>query len=105
VSLTATALEVLTAAAGELQSMGAAIDAQNSAAAATATGVISTAAEEVSTVTATQFVIHAQMYQTVSTQAVAIHELFTTTLRTTTGSYAGTAAANAIATSGLAARG
>jgi hypothetical protein len=45
--------------------MGAATNAENSAAAAPATGVIPAAADGVSAVMAAQFVIHAQMYQTV----------------------------------------
>jgi hypothetical protein len=90
--------ELLTAAAGELTSVGAAIYAENAAAAAPTTGVIPAAADEVSTLTAAQFVAHAQMYQALSAQAAAIHEAFVTTLGTTAGSYAATEAANTVAT-------
>jgi hypothetical protein len=90
--------ELLTAAAGELTSVGAAINAENAAAAAPTTGVIPAAADEVSTLTAAQFVAHAQMYQALSAQAAAIHEAFVTTLGTTAGSYAATEAANTVAT-------
>ena len=47
--------------------------------------------------TAAQFVAHAQMYQAVSAQAAAIHEMFVNTLATSAGSYAATEAANAAA--------
>jgi PE family len=40
---------------------------------------------------------HTQMYQAVSAQAAAIHEMFVNTLGTSAGSYAATEAANAIA--------
>ena len=54
-------------------------------------------ADEVSALTAAQFVAHAQLYQAVSAQAAAIHEMFVNTLGTSTGSYAATEAANAAA--------
>jgi PE family len=73
------------------------MSAQNAAAAAPTTGVVPAAADEVSALTAVQFVAHAQLYQTVSTQAAAIHEMFVNTLGTRAGSYAVTEAANAIA--------
>jgi hypothetical protein len=52
----------------------------------------------VSALTAAQFAAHAALYQEVSAQATAIHELFVTTLGTSAGSYAATEAANAAAT-------
>jgi hypothetical protein len=60
--------------------------------------VIPAAADEVSALTAAQFAAHAQMFQAVSAQAQAIHEMFVNTLRTSAGSYAFTEAANAVAT-------
>jgi hypothetical protein len=57
------------------------------------------AADEVSALTATQFAAHAQMYQAVSAQAAAIHEMFVNTLGTGAGSYAATEAAKAAAAS------
>jgi hypothetical protein len=60
--------------------------------------VIPAAADEVSALTATQFAVHAQMYQAVSAQADAIHQLFVSTLGTSATSYAATEAANAMAT-------
>ncbi len=89
--------ELLTAAAGNLNGIGSVMVAQNAAAAAPTTGVIPAAADEVSALTAAQFAAHAQMYQAVSAQAAAIHELFTATLKASAGSYAATEAANAAA--------
>ena len=89
--------EALSAAAGTLQGIGSSLSAQNAAAAAPTTGVVPAAADEVSALTAAQFAAHAQMYQAVSAQAAAIHEMFVNTLGTSAGSYAATEAANAIA--------
>ncbi|MGH3552164.1 MAG: PE family protein, partial [Mycobacterium sp.] len=83
-------------AAGNLTGIGSALAAQNAAVAAPTTGVIPAAADEVSALTAAQFAAHAQMYQAVSTQAAAIHEMFVNTLGTSAGSYAFTEAANAV---------
>jgi PE family len=91
--------DLLTAAAGDLQGIGSVMVAQNAAVAGPTTGVIPAAADEVSALTAAQFAAHAQMYQAVSAHAAAIHELFTTTLNTSAGSYAATEAANAAAAS------
>src|SRR5579884_52102 len=96
-SFVTTQPEALTAAAANLQGIGASMSAQNAAAAAPTTGVVPAAADEVSALTAAQFVAHAQMYQAVSAQAAAIHEMFVNTLTTSAGSYAATEAANAIA--------
>ena len=87
--------EELSAAAGQLQSIGAAFTAGSQAAAGPTTGVVPAAADEVSILTAAQFAAHAQMYQAVSAQAAAIHELFVHTLGLSSGSYAATEAANA----------
>jgi hypothetical protein len=96
-SFVTTQPELLAAAAGDLEGIGSAMVAGNAAAAAPTTGVMPAAADEVSALTATQFAAHAQMYQAVSAQAAAVHELFVTTLRTSAGSYAATEAANTIA--------
>jgi hypothetical protein len=71
--------------------------ASNSAAAGPTTGVIPAAADEVSALTATQFAIHATMYQAIGAEATAIHQQFIATLSTSAASYAATEAANAIA--------
>jgi PE family len=96
-SFVTTQPELLTAAAGNLAGIGSAMNAENSAAAAPTTGVIPAAADEVSALTAAQFAVHAQMYQVISAQAAAIHDMFVNTLETSAGSYAATEAANAVA--------
>ena len=89
--------EMLTSAAGQLQCVGTAIAAQNAAIAGPTTGVVSAAADEVSALTATQFGAHAAMYQAVSAQAAAVHDMFVHILGASAGSYAATEAANTIA--------
>jgi hypothetical protein len=89
--------ELLTAAANQLQGIGSIITAQNAAAAAPTLGVVPAAADEVSGLTATQFAAHAALYQEVSAQAAAIHDLFVQVLRTSGASYADTETVNAIA--------
>jgi hypothetical protein len=88
---------MLTSAAGELQSIGAAVAAGNTAAAAPTTGVVPAAADEVSALTAVHFAAHGALYQEFSAQATAIHELFVSTLATSAGSYATAEACNAAA--------
>ena len=88
--------EALASAASGLQNIVAVAAAGNAAAATSTTGVIPAAADEVSVLTAAQFAAHAALYQTISAQATAIHELFVATLGTSAGSYAATEAANAL---------
>jgi hypothetical protein len=97
-SFVSTQPEALSAAAGNLQGIGSAVNAQNAAAAAPTTGVVPAAADEVSALTAAQFAAHAQLYQAVSAQAAAIHEAFVNTLGTSATSYLNTEIANAAAT-------
>ena len=96
-SFVTTQPEALSAAATSLAGIGTTMSARNAAVAAPTTGLVPAAADEVSALTATQFTIHAQMYQAVSAQAEAIHQLFVSTLGTSATSYAATEAANAIA--------
>jgi hypothetical protein len=96
-SFMSTQPEALTAAAGVLQGIGASMSAQNAATAAPTTGVVPAAADQVSALTAAQFAAHAQLYQAISAQADALHEMFVNTLGICAGSYAATEAANAIA--------
>lgn len=96
-SFVTTQPEVLAASACTLQGIGSAVNAGNAAAAAPTTAVIPAAADEVSALTAVQFAAHAQMYQAVSAQAAAIHEMFVNALNTSADSYAATEAANAAA--------
>ena len=98
-SFVSTQPEALAVAAGALQGIGSSLSAQNAAAAAPTTGVVPAAADQVSALTAAQFAAHAQVYQAVSAQAAAIHELLVNTLATSAGSYAATEAANVIAAS------
>ncbi len=73
--------------------------AQNAAAAAATTRLPPATTDEVSVLTATQFIAYAAMYQTVGAQAMAVHELFTAILRASAGSYAAIETANTIAAS------
>jgi hypothetical protein len=95
-SFVTTQPDSLSAAAGDLQGVGADLTAHNSAAVGPTTVVSPAAADEVSALTAAQFSAHAQLYQAVSAQADAIHEMFVSTLSTSAGSYAATEAANAV---------
>ncbi|ORV17866.1 PE family protein [Mycobacterium celatum] len=98
-SFVTTQPEMLSAAAGNLQGIGAGLTAQNQAAAVSTTTVLPAAADEVSALTAAQFAAHAQLYQAVSAQASATHQMFVSTLSVSAGSYAATEAANAVAAS------
>ncbi len=89
--------ELLSAAAANLAAIGSTLSAQNAAAAAPTTGVVPAAADEVSALTATQFATHASMYQSISAQAEAIHQMFVATLNASANSYLATEAANAAA--------
>jgi hypothetical protein len=96
-SFVTTAPEALTAAAGDLDVIGTALAAQNAAAAAPTTGVAPAAADEVSALQATQFSAYGNLYQQISAQAKAIHEMFVHTLGASADSYGATEAANAAA--------
>lgn len=87
--------EMLAATAGELQSINAVARAGNAAVAGPTTGVVSAAADLVSLLTASQFAAHAQLYQAISAEAMAVQEQLATTLGISAGSYAATEAANA----------
>jgi len=89
--------EELAAAADNLQSITAAFSAVNAAAAGPTTAVVPAAADEVSALTAARFAVHAERYQTLSAQAVAIHQLLAATLAVAAGSYAATEDASAAA--------
>lgn len=95
-SFVTTQPETLTIAAGDLQAIGTAMAAQNAGATGPTTGVIPAAADEVSALTATQFAMHAAMYQALSAQAAAVHDMFVSTLGTSAVSYAVTEAAGAV---------
>ena len=88
--------EALSTAAGSLSNIGCSLSAQNAAAQAPTTGVVPPSADEVSMQTAARFAAHGQMYQQVSAQAQAIHQMFVATLHGSAGAYAATEAANAL---------
>jgi len=96
-SFVTTRPEMLAAAAGELEGIGSAMNAPNVAAADPTAAVVPAAADDVSALTAAQFAAHAQMWQAVSAQAVAIHEMCVNTLGTNAESYPATEATNAAA--------
>ncbi|MCV7259058.1 PE family protein [Mycobacterium shimoidei] len=98
-SFVSTQPEALASAASTLAGVGSALNARNAAAQASTMGVVPAAADEVSVLTAAQFVAHAQMYHQVSAQAAAIHEMFVATLNNSAMTYASTEAANAVAAS------
>jgi PE family len=89
--------EILATAAENLQSVGLRLQAQNSAAVAPTTGLMPPASDEVSALTAMQFIAHAHAYQAVSAQAAAIHQMFVTMLAAGADSYTTAEAANAAA--------
>ena len=91
--------DVLASSAGTLQGIGAAVNTGSAAAAVPTTALVPAAADEVSALTAMQFAAHGQMYQAVSTQAAAIHEMFVQAMQVSADSYAATEAANAAAAS------
>ena len=88
----------LTAAAGNLEGIGSAVSASNAAEAAPTTGLAPAAGDEVSALTAAAFAAHGVLYQEVSAQAAAVHQMFVATLQASAGSYAATEAANVTAT-------
>jgi PE family len=98
-SFVTTQPQMLTEVSSDLQAIGSALGGRNAAAAHPTNGVVPAAADEVSALTAAQFTAHAQIYQAVSAQAGAVHDMFVTTLAASAGSYAATEAANAIAVS------
>ena len=86
----------LTAASGNMQDIGLSMAANNAAAAVPTTGVVPAAADPVSALTAAQFASHAQLYQTISAQAAAIHQQMVATLGSNANAYACTETANAL---------
>ncbi|OBI05578.1 PE family protein [Mycobacterium scrofulaceum] len=87
----------LASAAADLQTIGADMAADDAAAAAPTTGLIPAAADQVSALTAAQFAAQAELFQAVSAQATAIHDMFVAALTESAESYAAAEAANAAA--------
>lgn len=92
--------EQLSAAAGRLQAIGAAVSAANAAAAFPTTGVVPASADAVSAMTAARFAGYGQMYQAIGAQAGVIHEQFVQTLGASANAYADTDAINAMQVAG-----
>lgn len=90
--------QVLAAAAGDLQAIGAEFTAGNGIAAGPTGAVVPAAADEVSVLTAAQFAAHAQRYQELAARAVQIQEILVAVLADNANSYAATEAANAAST-------
>ncbi|OBH24247.1 hypothetical protein A5692_05470 [Mycobacterium sp. E342] len=99
-SFLTTVPELLQAAAGQLQAIGSALTAANSAAAFPITGVVPAAADEVSAMTAAAFAGYGQQYQAISAEASMIHEQFVKALGLSADSYSATEAANATQAAG-----
>ncbi len=89
--------EHLATAASNLQSLGAALNVGNAAAASPTTGVVPAAADEVSILTTAQFATHGARFQELQAQAARIQATLAAALSTSAGSYAETEAANAAA--------
>lgn len=87
--------DVLAGAAGELQSINAAMAAGNAVAAAPTISLIPAAADLVSVLTASQFATHAKLYQEISAKTAELHEQMAANLGINAGCYAATEAANA----------
>ncbi|WP_191499541.1 PE family protein, partial [Mycobacterium simulans] len=86
-------LEMVAAAATDLEGIGSAVSAAN--AAGPTTGIAAAAADEVSAAIAALFGTYAQEYRAVSTQAAAFHAQFLRSLTAGTGRYANAEAVNA----------
>lgn len=86
---------LLTATASNLTSIGASMTSQNDAVAAPTTQVPAPAADQVSTLVATQFATHGLAYQTVASMATQVHEAFVRALAAAGTDYAITEAVNA----------
>lgn len=89
--------EALTSASAGLQGIGSTMLAANAAAAEPTTGVLPPAADPTSALLAAGFAVHGGMYQAVGAIANMFHEMFAATMAVSSGSYAATEAANAIA--------
>ncbi|QLL09315.1 PPE family protein, SVP subgroup [Mycobacterium vicinigordonae] len=96
-SFLTTQTEELAAAAARLQTVGTQFVAQNRAAAASTTGILPAAADEVSALQASLFDAYGTLYQQVSADAAAMYDMFVHTLGVSAGTYAATEAANSVA--------
>jgi PE family len=88
--------EFVTAAATDLANVGSSLSEANAAAAASTTGVVVAAGDEVSAAIASLFSGHAQAFQALSAQTAAFHAQFMQALNAAGGAYAAAEAANAL---------
>uniref|UniRef100_UPI00356AB445 PE family protein n=1 Tax=Mycobacterium marinum TaxID=1781 RepID=UPI00356AB445 len=86
--------EMLSMAATDLASVGSAVSAANTAAAAPTTSVLAAAGDEVSAAVAALFSDHAHNYQALGRQAAAFHDQFVAALSAGGGGYGAAEAAN-----------
>ena len=84
--------EALVAAASDLSGIGSTLGSANAAAAAPTTGIVASAADEVSAQVAALLSEHGLGYQQLSSQIAAFHEKFVQTLTAGVGAYAATEA-------------
>ncbi|OSC40510.1 PPE family protein, SVP subgroup [Mycobacterium decipiens] len=96
-SFLTTVPEELTAAAAQLGTIGAAMAAQNAAAAAPTTAIAPAALDEVSALQAALFTAYGTFYQQVSAEAQAMHDMFVNTLGFSAGTYGVTESLNSTA--------
>ncbi len=87
--------EVLGSAATDLAALGSVLGAADAAAAATTTGIVAAAQDEVSAAIAALFSAHGRAYQVASAQAAAVHAQFVEALSAGAGAYASAEAAGA----------
>jgi PE family len=89
--------ELISTAATDLANIGSTLSEANAAAAASTTGVVVAAGDEVSAAIAAVFSAHGQGYQAIGAQAAAFHEQFVQALTAGAGSYVSAEAANVAA--------
>lgn len=80
--------EFMTAVAGNLQSIGSLMNAQNASAQGATLNLAPAAVDEISCLTAMQFTLQAAIYQAAASQAAEIHTMITATLAANAASYA-----------------
>lgn len=95
VSFVVTAPEVVTAAAGNLATIGSTLEEATAAAAGSTTGVAAAASDEVSLAISRLFGTYGQEFQALSAQAAAFHDEFVSLLSGGAAAYLGTEIANA----------
>ncbi|MBS9533214.1 PE family protein [Mycobacterium sp. M1] len=89
--------ELLAAAAGDLRGIGSGLQAQYAAVSGPTTAVLPPASDAVSLLTTARFNSHGTLFQTMASQAAAVHQMFVATLSGNATSYAVAEAANAAA--------